>query len=457
MTAEAHVNKLGEHAAVLGAGMAGLLAARVLSEFYETVTVLERDPLPDSPVQRKGIPQGQHLHAMLSRGWQVLAELFPGFLDELVTAGANVLDDGDLSRVYTRVGPHRLNRSQKFTDPTSLVVYLASRPFLEFHVRRRVSALGNVRFLDRCDAVEPIAAAADRVTGVRVVNRDNGIETTLDTNLVVDAMGRAARTPAFLESLGYGRPPERRCTTHATYSSQFLRIPDGAIPEKLMLVLQPGKGNPRGGLTAYEHGTWILTVGRSAIDTEPPTSFAAMLALAEQFTPPQILAGLRSATPIGDVSLFRYTGAVWRHYDHMPRFPNGLLVIGDALCSLNPIYGQGMTVAALEALALQDYLRSAETRPQEFFRAAATHIGPTWAMNQARDRPSSSPQRRSLSTRLANWTVNKAMKAAENDIVLTEALHRVNSLIDPPSRLRDPSLIPHVVFGNLRRVARAHG
>ncbi|HET6734379.1 MAG TPA: FAD-dependent oxidoreductase, partial [Mycobacterium sp.] len=118
---------------------------------------------------------------------------------------------------------------------------------------------------------------------------------------------------------------------------------------------------------------------------------------------------------------------------------------------------QGMTVAALEALALHDYLRRADPRPQEFFRAAATHIGPTWAMNQARDQaPSLSQRKRSLSRRLADWTVNKALKAAENDIVLTEALHRVNSLIDPPSRLRDPSLIPRVIFGNLRRVARAH-
>ncbi|HET6731314.1 FAD-dependent oxidoreductase, partial [Mycobacterium sp.] len=439
--AEVHVNTLGEHAVVLGAGMAGLLAARVLSDFYRTVTVVERDPLPDSPVQRKGIPQGRHLHGMLSRGSQVLEELFPGFLDEFVAAGAHVVDDGDLSRIYSRIGSYGVNRSGKFKDPAALVIYPASRPFLEFHVRRRVGALENVRFLDRCDVVEPVAATADRVTGVRVVNRDNGIGTTLATDLVVDATGRGARTPAFLENLGYGRPPELHCTTHATYSSQLLRIPDGAISEKLMMVIQPGKGKPRGALTAYENGTWMLTVGRSAIDTEPPISFSAMLTLAEQFTPPPILAGLRAATPIGEVSLFRYTGAVWRRYDRMPRFPKGLLVIGDALCSLNPIYGQGMTVAALEALALQDYLRRTDARPQEFFGAAATHIGPTWAMNQARDQaPSLSQRKRSLSRRLADWTVNKALKAAENDIVLTEALHRVTSLIDPPSRLRDPSL-----------------
>jgi 2-polyprenyl-6-methoxyphenol hydroxylase-like FAD-dependent oxidoreductase len=433
--------------------MAGLLAARVLSEFYESVTVVERDPLPETPSQRRGIPQGRHLHAMLTRGWQVVEELFPGLLAELVAAGAHVLDDGDNSRIYVRSGRYGLNRSGKFSDPAALVSYQASRPLLEFHVRRRVGALGNVRFLDGHDVVEPIAMDADRITGVRVVNRDNGNDTALNADLVVDATGRAARPPTFLENLGYGRAAEKRSTAHATYSSLLMRIPEGLIAEKLMLVIDPGSGEPRGGLTAYEHGTWMLTVGRLAIDPEPPTDLAGMLALAEQFTPPSIMSGLRSAEPLGDVSVFRYTGAVWRRYDQMPRFPRGLLVVGDALCSLNPIYGQGMAIASLEALALQDYLLGGDPDlPQRFFGAAAEHIGSTWAMNQARDRGSSPTHRgRSLSRRLTNWAVDKAMKAAENDIVLTETFLRVSNFIDPPRRLQDPALIPRVILGNLRR------
>jgi len=445
------------HAAVLGAGMAGLLAARVLSDFYETVTLIERDPLPDTAVQRKGIPQGRHLHGLLTRGWHLLEDLFPGILGELVDAGAHVLDDGDLSRIYTRIGRYELNRSGKFRDPAALVSYLASRPLLEFHVRRRVACLGNVRFLDAHDVVEPIATTADRVTGVRVVNRSSGNEFDLDADLVVDAMGRAARTPAFLEDLGFGRPTERRSTAHATYSSQLLRIPEGMIAEKLMMVAEPGTAEFRGALMAYEHGTWMLTVGRLAIDPEPPTDLAEMLSVAEQFTPPCILTGLRAAEPVGEVAVFRYTGAVWRRYDHMSRFPAGLLVIGDALCSLNPIYGQGMTVAALQALALRDCLLDGDPEPQRFFREAAKHIGPTWAMNRANDRASSPTNRnRSRSERLASWTVNQAFKAAENDIVLTETFQRVNNLIDPPTRLQDPALIPRVIIGNLKR-RRAKG
>lgn len=444
------------HAVVLGAGMAGLLAARALSEFYQTVTLVERDRLADTPMPRKGIPQGRHFHSLLSRGSLALDELFPGLLHELVAAGANVLDDGDLSRVYIRFGPYGFNRSEKFTNPAALVQYLPSRPFLEFHIRRRVGGLGNVRFLDDHDVVEPIAGSSDRIIGVRVVNRGTGDCTALEADLVVDATGRGARTPGFLENLGYGRPAEERSVTRGTYYSQLVSIPPGMIAEKLVLVFV-GKGSAAGGLVAYEHATWMLTVTHlGAADGEPPSDLAGMRALAEQFVAPSMLAGLRSAEPLGDVAVGGYPDSVWRRYDRMARFPAGLLVIGDALCTLNPVWGQGMTMAALEALALRDCLMDGKADiANRFFRAAARHIGPAWAMNQARDRtPSPVGSRRSMSRRFANWTMNKAFKAAESDIVLTETFARINNLIDPPTRLQDPALMARVVLGNFRRARR---
>jgi 2-polyprenyl-6-methoxyphenol hydroxylase-like FAD-dependent oxidoreductase len=344
-----------------------------------------------------------------------------------------------------------MNRTEKFADPAALEFYLASRPFVEFHVRRRVGALVNVKFLEGHDVVEPTIIARHRITGVLLVDRDTGERAKLDGELVVDAMGRAARTPALLERLGYGRPEEQRSLANWAYSSQLLRIPDGAVAEK-MLLIESGKELPRAGLLAYENDTWILTIGQRAADGDPPTDVAGMLALAEQCMPGSILSALRSAQPLGNVAIFRNTGGMWRRYDRMQDFPDGLLVIGDALCSLNPIYGQGMTMAALEALALQDYLREECGDPLQYFRAVAKHIGPTWAMNQSRDRmPSSTEERRSLQARLAASTMNSALKAAQNDIVLTERFMRVAHLVDPPSQLQDPALIARVVLGALRR------
>jgi 2-polyprenyl-6-methoxyphenol hydroxylase-like FAD-dependent oxidoreductase len=447
-------NRLGENAVVLGAGMAGLLAARVLSEFYNSVCVVERDPLSDYPCDRKGLPQGRHVHNLLGRGRQVLAELFPGLIAELAAAGAVVVDDGDLSRMYARVGPYELKRSGTLTDPAALALCMASRPFLELHVRRRVKLLPNVTLLDGHDVVEPVGTA-DAVTGVRIVKRENGFVTALDADLVVDAMGRAARTPAFLESLGYDRPTEDRTAAKFGYSSLRLSIPKGCIAERLVFF-NPGGGKPGGLLVACEHDTWMLAIGQLIDIKEPPTDFATMVRYAEQTLPRPIIDGLRRAQPIGEAATYRHTAALWRRYDRLARFPSGLLVIGDALCTFDPTYGQGMTIAALEALTLRDCLCSGDSQlAQRFFGATTRYIGSTWAGNQARERIASrSHGRPPMRQWFQSWAVKAGLNAACYDIVLTERLMRVFNFIDPPSRLQDPTLVPRIVMVNLRILFR---
>jgi 2-polyprenyl-6-methoxyphenol hydroxylase-like FAD-dependent oxidoreductase len=275
----------------------------------------------------------------------------------------------------------------------------------------------------------------------------------LDADLVVDAMGRGARTPAFLERLGYGRPPERHSDAPATYASQFLRMPADLIAERLMMV-PPLPGKPGGLLAAAEHDTWVLSVGHLGTEWAPPTNLAELLCVAERFTPPSIMTGLRTAEPIGDVAVFHHRGATWRRYDEMLRLPAGWLVVGDALCSLNPIHGQGMTIAALQALALREHLSTvdADGQPRRFFSAAARHIGPTWAANQMRDNPSPAGARdRGWSKRLTGWAARQALEAARNDVAFTEVFLRVNHLVDSPDRLRDPRLIARMIAANLWR------
>lgn len=445
------MGEIGGHAVVLGAGMAGLLAAQALSEFYDSVTVVERDRLADHPSERKGVPQDRHLHNFLGRGTQVLAEFFPGLLDELAEAGAVVVNDGDLSRIYARMGRCELKRSGRLADPSALTLCLASRPFVEFHVRRRVMALPNVTVVDGHDVIEPVAVG-DAVTGVRIINRGNGIVTALDADLVIDAMGRAARTPTFLEGLGYGRPAEKRSTTALGYSSQRLRIPTSCINEQLVAVNQ-GLGRPGALLMACEHDTWMLAVGRSTDDGGAPADFATMLAVAAEALPRSIADGLRRAEPVGEIAMFRNPAAVWRRYDRMPKFPRGLLMVGDGLCSLNPVYGQGMTMAALQALALRDCLRGGDRDlAQRFFRATAEDIGPTWARNQANDRVPLPVRKRSMRHKVLSQVVKATLIAAAYDITVTERLLRVAHLIDPPTRLNDPALLPHIVAANLRHL-----
>ncbi len=442
---------LGEHAVVLGASMGGLLAARVLADFFGTVTVFERDELSDDPVNRRGVPQGRHVHALLPRGAQVLDELFPGLLNELVAAGAPVWDDGDLSKAYLCYNGHRVLPSGVVAgDYTEMALYMPSRPLLECHVRRRLQGIGNVMIRGGHEVTE-LTSTADRsrITGVRVVNRTGGAPQELTADLVVDAMGRSAHTPALLEGLGYGRPAEDHITMHTTYVSQPMRIPRGTLTEMLALV-SPAPGRPTGMfLVGYEHDTWIFTVFGLA-GHEPPRDLAGMLSFAEGYGPAHLLAAVRTGEPLGPVVQHRMPSSQWRRYDKMRRLPDGLLACGDAICSFNPIYGQGMSVAALDAVALRDCLRRGVTDlPRRYFRATAKAIGVAWRTGATSDLAFPEVQgRRTPSMRVTNRLVELVLTASESDSVIGTQFFRVTGLLDPPTRLLRPSFLYRVATVN---------
>ena len=453
------MKELREHAVILGASMGGLLAARVLVDFFRTVTVVERDVLHDDPANRRGVPQGRHAHLLLPRGAQILDELFPGILNGLVADGAPVLDDGELSRFYFSVGGHEMLRSGKAAlDHEALATYVPSRPFLECHVRRRLQAIGNVAILAGHDAAELTSTAdCSRVTGVRVVNRANGAGKELTADLVVDAMGRGAHTPALLESLGYGRPAEDHIVTHTAYASQRLWIAPGTLKEGIVLI-GPVPGRPTGmALFGCESDTWLFTaIGMAG--REPTGERAGMLAFVEEFAPPHVLAAMRDAEPLGQVVRHRMPSSQRRRYDKMRRFPDGLLVFGDAICSFNPIYGQGMTVAALEALALRGCLRRGDSElARRFFRAAAKPIAAAWQFAAGGDLALPEVQGpRPLSVRIANALMDRVLTACESDAMIAGQFFKVNGLVDPPNRLLHPAFIYRVATINLRRRKSVH-
>jgi len=434
------MTKIGSHAVVLGASMAGLLTARSLADYFDAVTMVERDPLPDTDGARRGVPQGRHLHALLARGAQVIEEFFPGLLDELVIDGAQHFDGRDLSRLYYSVGGHLLARSG---SAPSFAAYCATRPFVEGHVRRRVRGIPNVTLLDEHDIVG-LTATPDhrRVTGARIISRRRGECATLNADLVVDATGRAAHTPGWLDGLGYDRPREDRVVVHLTYASQRLRMGADA-PRELGFLVGIVPGTPRGvGLLHCENDTWVFTVIGIA-GHEPGGDLAAMCEFVDDCAPAHLLDAVRRAEPIGEPVRHKMPCSQWRRYDKLRRFPEGLLVTGDAVCSFNPVYGQGMTVAALEALAMRDCLSSGtDDLARRFFRAAAAPIRQAWQLSTNPDlalpEVEGTPP---LSARLLNGYVDRVVTAAETDTAALDQFIRVTSLVDPAARLLRPGMI----------------
>jgi 2-polyprenyl-6-methoxyphenol hydroxylase-like FAD-dependent oxidoreductase len=434
--------------------MGGLLAARVLADFFETVTIIERDELQDDPVVRRGVPQGRHVHVLLARGAQIFDELFPGILGELVADGAPVWDDGDLSKLHLSFGGHDILRSGKVTkEPQALAIHLPSRPFLEWHVRQRLQAMSNVTILSGHDVAQLMSTPdRRRVTGVRVVSRDDGAERELTADVVMDAMGRGAHTPAFLDALGYGRPVEDHIVMHTNYVSQLLRIPANTLNE-MLVDIGPAPDRPAGMfLSGYEDNTWMFTVF-GMVGNQPPRDLAGMLSFAEQYCPAHLFAAIRAAERIGDVAHHHMPSSQWRRYDKMSRVPDGLLVCGDAICSFNPIYGQGMTVAALEAVALRACLRRGQTNlPRRYFRASAKPVRVAWQMVASLDLAFPAVAgKRSRYLRVASRLVDWALTASESDPVVAVRFFRVNSLIDAPIRLLHPVFVCRAAMVNLRR------
>jgi len=445
--------KLGEHAVVLGASMAGLLAARALAEFFGTVTVVERDALSHAADHRRGVPQGRHIHGLLLRGARALEELFPGILDELVAAGAPLIDYRDLSKLHFDMGGHLALQSGSVDG---LRAYTPSRPFLESHVRRRVRAIPNIAFLDYHDVVDVTSSTSrDRITGARIVSRHSHAESELSADLVVDATGRGARTPAMLERLGYARPAEDDVVIHLMYASQLLRMPPESLHESGCLVA-PVPGRPTGmAILRYEHDTVMFTVFGMA-GNDPPVGCSAMCTFAEQFAPARILAAIRAAEPLGESAQHRFPSSRWRRYDKARLLPEGLLVVGDAVCSFNPIYGQGMTVAALEALTLRNSLSRGTTElPRRFFRASAKPIGQAWQLAVGGDLSLPEIQGTApLSTRLLSGYMDRLLTAAEYDTAAFEQFLKVAWLVDAPIRLLSPLMIWRAASAKRRRQKR---
>jgi 2-polyprenyl-6-methoxyphenol hydroxylase-like FAD-dependent oxidoreductase len=443
------MRKLGDHAVILGASMAGLLAARVLSDVYERVTLVERDTLPTKPDRRRGVPQGRHAHVLVAQGTQILDEIFPGLLDDLVARGVPVIRD--LGELRFSPAGHRLCLTGRPTQP---FICQASRPFLEDQVRTRVQALPTVEILDRCEVVGlTTTTPRDRVTGVRMLPHAAVVEERLGADLVLDATGRGGRTPAWLAAIGYEEPPQEQLTIHLKYATRHLRLRPDALPGHKFVTIGAEPGRPTGlVLFAEEEDRWVLTVigyGRH----HPPTDPDAFLAFVETIAPPDVFTAIRDAEPLDDIVAYRFPANLRRRYERLRRFPAGLLVFGDALCSTNPAYALGMSVATLQAAALQATLASGDhDLGRRFFRAAAKPVNRAWQLTIGSDLALPQVQGpRPLPVRAINAYINRVLTAAERDPAVAEQFLRVASLQDPATRLFRPSTARRVVLGNLRR------
>jgi 2-polyprenyl-6-methoxyphenol hydroxylase-like FAD-dependent oxidoreductase len=437
-----------QNAIVIGASIAGLCAARVLSDFYDRVTIFERDELPDTPGNRAAVPQGRHVHLLMARGAAEFDTLFPGILEEMVAAGVPILENRP-DCIYFGAAGHVLGTAHRLQD--EFTAYVPSRPHLEWQIRRRATGIPNVEIRGGSVREPLFDAHAQRVTGVLLDRPDAAQSEQIGADLVVDATGRGTRLPVWLEQWGFERPREDSVDVGIGYASHQLRIPDGLIDQKVV-VAGASREQPLGlGLLCYEDGMWVLTtfgVGK----VEPPHSFAEMRVLAERLLPEELAAAVAQAEPIGDVAFHRYPTTRWRRYDKLARFPAGILPLGDAVASFDPTYGQGMTMTSLQAGHLRRALESAPgDLAREFNRATAKTTYPVWVMNTIGDfsfHHASGPQ--PWWYRPVGNLFDQFLGAAETDPVLAEWFLRRFSLLDSLYMTPSPALVGRTIRHNMR-------
>jgi len=430
-----------QRAIVIGGSMAGLLAARVLTDHCDRVTIVDRDSFPDVVESRRGVPQGRHTHGLLAGGGAVLERLFPGITRELIGAGAVPADIARDCRWF--LGGGCLHQFVSGLDGL-----LMSRPFLERAVRARVLSLPRVGVRENT-SVDGLACSSDqtRVNGIRVG------EETIGADLVVDATGRGSHTPQWLESIGYPKPAEEKVEVALAYTTRSFRRSPRDMNGDVAAVVPPTPHGKRGGvMLAQEGGRWILTLighfGQAA-----PSELEGFIAYARTLPAPYIYEVIRNAEPLGDATTARFPASVRRRYEKLPRFPQGYLVLGDALSSFNPIYGQGMTVAALEAVQLDEVLHDGPNNlAPRLFQRAAKVIDTPWSIavgNDLRMKETVGPRNAGISA--INWYLSRLHKAAHHDPVPALAFHRVGNLLDPPPSVMRPRVALRVLIGNLRR------
>ena len=442
------------HAVVIGGSMAGLCTARILSDHFDTVTVLDRDTCPDGAFERAGVPQSRHVHALLVRGRQELNRLFPGFDTLMLERGAHEIDFGSDFATLRSWGWERCH-------PTGMITLFASRNLIEATVRELFHKLPNVDLREQTSVtgLGMTATGRPRIDTVHVVPRAAGEPTSIQADLVVDASGRASKAPDWLQELGITPPHENIVNAHTGYSSRWYQAPD-QLPKEwwwkgIWLDLKLPEQPLAGVLFPVEHNRWIVTLA-GVSKHYPPKDEDEFTAALSQLRSPVLADAVRVAKPISSVYAYRKMANRFRRYEKWTARVDGFIAVGDSTCAFNPVYGQGMTTGTLSAGTLDECLKKyGPTHPElsrHFFKAQARVQADPWGLATGAD--FSLPETegdRPRGARIVGPYMNALFMAAIEDMTLRRHVGEVLQMLKPPSSFFTPAVMGRIAKGVFRR------
>lgn len=446
-----------EHAIVIGGSLAGLCAASALARHFRRVTVLERDALPEDARLRAGAPQARHVHVLLTRGRRELEALFPGFERRLLDGGAIELDFG---MSFASLRQHGWQQRKPF----GITGLFQSRALLESVVRGLARTIVNVELRDGVDVLELLSdpSPAERVRGVLAQHRDGGgAPERIAADLVVDTSGRSSKVEDWLAKLGVPAPEEIVVDSDSAYATRWYRAPSAdRLPREwwwkgVWIDPELPDGRVAGVLSPVEDDRWIVTLG--GIEGHyPPTDERGFVDFLGTLRSPLIADAVKLAEPLTPVYGHRAMANRFRHFERWRARLDGFVALGDAVCAFNPVYGQGMTAAAVSAHLLGDWVADAGPGgvldPRRYFKTQARFLTEVWTLATGADfRFPKTTGPRPRFAGIANGYLDRLMLASEDDEVVRGAMRDVIHLLDSPTAIFRPNVVGHVLKHALQR------
>lgn len=436
-----------KHAIVIGGSVAGLCAAKVLTQHFEQVTILERDVYPQDADFRKGTPQARHPHILLNRGQLIMEELFPGFTQQVIEQGAVPVNFGQNMK-------WNMNGQWRPTFDSSVNTVACSRIVLEGTLRRYLIEHPQISFIQEAE-VTGLLTDTDKkqVQGVQIRLRgDNNRTVTLDAEMVVDTSGRESRAPEWLQTLGYDAPQETTVDSKTAYTTRIFACPPNYTGPATMYVQHGAPYQKRGGVFVMMEGNRLHLSLVGVMGEAAPTDEEGFMDFARSLPAPELYEIIKDMEPLSDIYGYRRAATRLRHYDMLERYLENFVLLGDSVLAFNPIYGQGMTVAAMSAYELkaclaeqgEDLTGLAET----FQKRLMGVITPAWQLNASEDGkwfPADENQPLDQEARLMMKYMDKVMEAASINPVITDAVYRVMNMVEAPTIFFRPDIVLQVM------------
>jgi len=447
----------GRHAVVVGGSIGGMLAARVLSDHFDAVTVIERDRLPDAAENRPGVPHARHLHFFFKRGLMVVEELFPGVTADLLAAGSHLLDQGSDFRILYRSGwSPRGELGLEFCTFT--------RPLLEATIRRHLKTDPKITLAEGFEVAGLVLSEdRSRVQAVKIVSRHREPDVpsevlTLPAELVVDTSGRGSKAPEWLEAAGCAKPKETEVDAFWGYATRIYEpVPNLRKDWKTLFLMNRPPYQPRAGIIQpIEGDRWMVTIA-GVMHDYPPTDEKGFLQFARSLSSPELYRAIEHARPLSRIWGYRRTSNRLRHYDEA-EVPQGFAALGDSVCAFNPVYGVGMTLAGLEALELRRLLQEGGGRldSRRFQKQVAKLVTGPWALTTGEDLrwPATQGGKITPKVRFMHWYIEQVIRLIPGSQDVFRRFQEVNHMMKPPTALFHPAVLGPVLrqaFGPRRR------